>query len=238
MLQPGLEPAECPNYTTCGRASQLTPDEEVELVRVRQVQREYQERRRRRVQQEYEQRQEVWRTTRREVALEMLMRRGCPQSIQRYISTDTFEQLAGAIAQLQEQLTQMEEAYIPPEGCIVHRYWVNRGYARYPYNKLMAPNPVFPAVEQEQRERTRVIHLSNDDDLRNLEARKGITRMYRLIEIRAQLQVALAAIGEAIALAQLEIEPYWAEGGERSPVQELETEVEFVSFSEATTDLQ
>ncbi|UBF30145.1 hypothetical protein K9N68_39055 (plasmid) [Kovacikia minuta CCNUW1] len=58
----------------------------------------------------------------------------------------------------------------------------------------MAPTTVFPAVEQDRWERTRVIHLSNDDDSRNLEARKGMTRMHRLIEIRSQLQMAQAAI--------------------------------------------
>lgn len=214
MLQPDLKPGECPNYATCRRSTQLTPDEEIELIRVRQVQREEQERRRRRAQQEYELRQEVWRTTRREIALEMLMRRGCPQTVEQYIPNQTFEQLVEAIAQLQEQLAQFEGAYIPPEECIVHRYWVNRGYARYPYNKLMASTTVFPAVEQERRGWTRVIHLSNDDDPRNLEARKGITRMHRLTEIRSQLQTAQAAIAQAIELTGMMVEPYWAESEE------------------------
>jgi hypothetical protein len=66
------------------------------------------------------------------------MRRGCSQTVQQYVSDDTFEQLMGAIAQLQEQLASLDGTYIPPEGCIAHRYWVNRGYARYPYNKLRA----------------------------------------------------------------------------------------------------
>jgi hypothetical protein len=39
MLQPGLEAKDCPNYETCGSVSELTPEEEVDLIRVREVQR-------------------------------------------------------------------------------------------------------------------------------------------------------------------------------------------------------
>lgn len=105
LLQPGLEPGECPNYTTCGRATRLTPDEEIELIRVRQVQHEERQRRTpsvlrsssRQSQREQALRQEVWRTTRRQIALEMLMQRGCPQTPQQYIPNELFEQLSEAI---------------------------------------------------------------------------------------------------------------------------------------------
>lgn len=74
MLQPGLlDSGECLNYKTCGSAVKLTPDEEIELIRVRQI--ESQQR-----QQEWERIQETFRTTRRQAALMMLMSRGCPQT--------------------------------------------------------------------------------------------------------------------------------------------------------------
>jgi hypothetical protein len=205
LLQPGLEPGECPNYVTCGRATRLTPDEEIELIRVRQVQQEEMERRSRQAWQEQARRQDVWRTTRRQIALEMLMQRGCPQTVEQYIPGDTFEQLNQAIVQLQAQLTEFEGTYIPPEGTVGHRYWVHRPHGSYPYNKLMAPSAMFAPAQEEQP--VRMIHLSRDDDPRNIEARKGITRMHRLMEIREQLQVAQAAVIEAIALAQALIEP-------------------------------
>lgn len=209
LLQPGLEPGECPNYTTCGRATRLTPDEEIELIRARQVQRDELRRRSRQAQREQALRREVWRTTRRQIALEMLMQRGCPQTPQQFVPSETFEQLTEAIAQLQAQLTQFEGSYIPPEGTIAHRYWVHRGYASYPYNKLMAQRAMFAPAQEEQA--VRMIHLSRDDDPRNIEARKGITRMHHLIAIRGQLQVAQAAVAEAIALAAATIEPFGVE---------------------------
>lgn len=212
LLQPGLEPGECPNYVTCGRATRLMPDEEIELIRVRQVRQAEAEQRRQQAQQEFIQRQEIWRTTRREIAQEMLMQRGCPQTPQQYIPDETFARLTEAIAQLQAELNEFEGAYIPPEGTIAHRYWVNRGYASYPYNKLMAPSAMFAPAQEEQA--VRMIHLSRDDDPRNVEARKGITRMQHLIEIREQLHLAQAALEAALVLAQAAIESYPLEPNE------------------------
>jgi hypothetical protein len=37
LLQPGLESSACPNYEDCGSVSTLTPDEEIELIRVRAI---------------------------------------------------------------------------------------------------------------------------------------------------------------------------------------------------------
>lgn len=204
LLQPGLEPGDCPNYMTCGRATRLTPDEEIELLRMRQVQQAQREEQTRQVQQEQALQAEVWRTTRREIAIEMLMQRGCPQSPQHYVPEEIFAQITEAIAQLQNEIAQFEDTYIPPEGTIAHRYWVHRGYASYPYNKLMAPSAVFAPAQEEHP--VRMIHLSRDDDPRNEEARKGIVRMQRLLAIQQQLRVAQAALSEAIMLAQSPIE--------------------------------
>lgn len=38
LAQPGLEPPDCPNYSNCAKAARLTPDQEIELVRVSQEQ--------------------------------------------------------------------------------------------------------------------------------------------------------------------------------------------------------
>lgn len=65
----------------------------------------------------------------------------------------------------------------------------------------MAPSTLFAPAQEEQN--VRMIHLSRDDDLRKLEARKGITRMRRLMAIRSQLQLAQAALDQAIKLVEL-----------------------------------
>ncbi|MEP0914198.1 hypothetical protein NDI45_25145 [Leptolyngbya sp. GB1-A1] len=212
LMQPGLEPGECPNYKTCGQATRLTPDEEIELIRVRQEQQWEREQRTRASQQEQARRREIWRTTRREIAVEMLMQRGCPQMPEDYIPEATFTHLSELIAQLQRRMARFEGSYIPPEGTIAHRYWVCRPYGDYPYNKLMAPRAMFAPAQEEQP--VRMIHLSRDDDPRNDEARKGITRMQQLIAIREQVQIAQAAIAEAIDLVEASIEPIETDGTE------------------------
>lgn len=70
----------------------------------------------------------------------------------------------------------------------------------------MAPSAMFAPAQEEHN--VRMIHLSRDDDPRNHEARKGITRMHRLIAIREQLQTAQLAVAEAVALAQANVEPF------------------------------
>lgn len=37
MIQPGLTAEDCPNRETCGVLTELTPEEEVELIRVREA---------------------------------------------------------------------------------------------------------------------------------------------------------------------------------------------------------
>ncbi len=81
MLEPGLTAEDCPNQDTCGTLTELTPQEEVELIRVRQVERERREEAEREWQEEWEQIEERFRVTQRQAAAMMLMSRGCPQSI-------------------------------------------------------------------------------------------------------------------------------------------------------------
>lgn len=81
MMQPGLEPEDCVNYKACGSASQLTPEEEIELIRVREIQRQEAEIRWQENIQQWEQIQERIRVSRRSAAIAMLMQRGCPQAL-------------------------------------------------------------------------------------------------------------------------------------------------------------
>ena len=172
MLQPGLlDSGECLNYKTCGSAMKLSPDEEIELIRVRLL--------------EQERNQETFRTTRRQAAIMMLMARGCPQTALSLGVTDRIDAIAFIVEQLHEQLDNEEGQYIAPPGCEVHRYSVKRPSGVYGYNKLTAREPIFqPSIEEQL---VRVVHLSHDDDPRNTEARQGIERRNRLMRVRTLL---------------------------------------------------
>ncbi|BAZ02657.1 hypothetical protein NIES37_66700 [Tolypothrix tenuis PCC 7101] len=188
MLQPGLDPSECLNYKTCGAATKLTPDEEIELIRVRQI--AAQER-----QQEWERIQETFRTTRREAAVMMLMSRGCPQSAESLGVAAQMAAIAASVAQLHQNLNNIEGLYIAPSGCEVHHYNVKRPSGVYGYNKLTADEPIFEPSEKQ--EKVRVIHLSHDDDPRNTEARLGIERRNQLTCVRTLLAKAVELLQEA-----------------------------------------
>jgi hypothetical protein len=180
QMSPGLDPGDCPNYKTCGSAIALTPDEEFEFIRVRQQQ------------------QERVRLSRRQAARTMLRSRGCPQSAQSLGVTAQVEAIAQQIADLQMTLNLLSEqnSYIAPEGCETHRYEVKRPYGSYPYNQLAAKTAIFGSSHRP----VKVIHLSHDDDPRNLEARAGIDRRNRLLQARTQLNQAIEALTRAIDL--------------------------------------
>ena len=188
MLQPGIDPGECFNYTTCGAAIKLTPDEEIELIRVREIascQR----------QQEWERREETFRTTRREAAVMMLMSRGCPQSAQSLGVAAQMEAIAACVEQLHHNLNNLEGCYIAPGGCEVHHYNVKRSSGVYGYNKLTAPEPIFEPSEKQQK--VKIVHLSHDDDPRNTEARLGIERRNQLTRVRTLLATTVELLQEA-----------------------------------------
>ena len=194
MQQPGLEPAECPNYETCGSASQLSPEEEVEIRRVRLL--EIENRR-----QEAERIEEIIRVSRRSAALMMLMQRGNPQSWASLIDFSEIETLLGQLRSRLDEFTQ--DRYIAPMGCEAHRYNVKRPRGIYWYNKLTSKDAVFqPEVKQNK---VKVIHLSHDDDARNIEGRLGVERRNRLRQVNAQIAAAENALRQAIELLQNEI---------------------------------
>jgi hypothetical protein len=199
MLQHGLEPVDCPNYQTCGSASELTPDEEVELIRVREIERqvraaEYQEAR----QQLERIRESIW-MSRRSAAIEMLLSRGCSQTLESFGVNDSLTSIEQRIQTFRTCVEQFTtNRYIAPDNCEAHRYNVKRPYGTYWYNKLTSPEPIFEPAEEECK--VKVLHLSHDDDPRNLEGRRGIERRNRLHLAETKLQVAAAALEEAIAL--------------------------------------
>lgn len=168
MLKPGIGPGECLNYKTCGSALELSPDEEIELIRAR------------------EERWELFRTTRRQAAIMMLMQRACPATAQSLGVTEQVEAIATTLQQLQERLNGMSGQYIAPLGCEVHRYSVKRPSGVYVYNKLTAKEPIFKPSELEDN--VKVLHLSHDDDPRNTEARLGIERRNKLTHVRTLLE--------------------------------------------------
>jgi hypothetical protein len=196
MFQPGLEPIDCPNYRTCGSASELTPEEEVELIRVRQVQQQQ-------AQQEWELILERFRISRREAAVMMLMARGYPQSLDDFGILEFMDSIQTQLAELRSRSEQFAaDCYIAPNNCEAHIYNVKRPYGTYWYNKLSSTEAIFEPEEKE--EKVKVLHLSHSDDPRNTEARLGIERRNRLHKLQTQLQIAETALEQAIALV---IEP-------------------------------
>jgi len=199
MMQPGLEPKDCLNYKTCGSASQLTPEEEVELIRVRVLQRQEAEIRWQEHIQQWEQVQERIRVSRRSAAIAMLMQRGCPQTLNNFGITDLIRLTETRLQQLRSQLEQFAtDCYIAPDSCEAHCYNVKRPYGTYGYNKLTSKEAIFEP--EEKQEKVKVLHLSHDDDPRNTEGRRGIERRNRLHQVQSKVHVATRILEEAIAL--------------------------------------
>lgn len=199
MLQPGLEPKDCPNYETCGSASELTPEEEVELIRVREVQRQETAIRWQEAQQQWERVQERIRVSRHWAAVMMLMERGCSQSPEDFGVVDSMTSIEVRLQELRSRVAQFTEGcYIAPDNCEAHRYNVKRPSGTYWYNKLTSREAIFEPEERE--EKVKVIHLSYDDDPRNTEGRLGIERRNRLHQLQTQFQIAEEALEQANTL--------------------------------------
>ena len=206
MMQPTLEPKDCPNWKTCGRVQEYTAEEEVALQRVMEIEGD-------RVTCE-------WIITRHRAAITMLQQRGQHREVSDFGLAEDQSAIAEALNRLQENLSSFSqrEGYIAPDGIEAHRYNVKRSGRHYRgddgkwyrkrrvywYNKLTASSHVFlPAVPDEEVEddSVRVIHTSHDNDSRNIESRLGIERRNRLNQIRTQLSIAVAAIEQANELA-------------------------------------
>lgn len=175
MLMPGLTAEDCENRDTCGTIFELTPEEEVELIRVREECRA-----------EYERYREIVRVNQQQAAAMMLLARGCPQSPESLGVTDQLDQVEARIEQVRSQLSEeYASAYIAPTECELHHYNVKRPGGTYEYNKLTAASAIFEPSEKTTK--VRVIHLSHDDDPRTLEGRAGIERRNKLLSLATRL---------------------------------------------------
>lgn len=193
MMQPGLDAGDCENYATCGAATRLTPEEEFELILWREVQSQQRQERRQR-------QQEIIRVNRHACALIMLMNRGCPQTPESLGVVELLSRIAPLVESVRSQLDHFEGQYIAPEKCEAHTYKVKRPIGVYQYNKLTAAEAIFEPSEKAQK--VRVVHLSNDDDPRNKQARLGIERRNALTQARTQINVAHQALTQALELLQ------------------------------------
>ena len=199
MMQPGLEPKACPNWNTCGKVQAYSFDERIELQRIRLVGEERE--------------RQQFQITRHEAAIMMLQQRGNPQTLEDFGLPEQQTTIAQSLSELQDNLASLAESYVAPLEVNAHRYNVKRPGRSYRnldgqlyrekriywYNKMTAREPVFEPSEEERP--VRVIHLSHDNDPRNIEGRLGIERRNRLMAIHTQLQIAAAALFEANVIA-------------------------------------
>lgn len=204
MMQPGLDAQYCPNAEVCGLITELSEDEQVELLRVTEAQAEQLRQGRDREWSEQlryaREMAERRRVTAFEAATMMLRQRGAPQSLEDFEIPAALDTLMEDLQSLTATLATYEDLYIAPDNCEVHEYATKRPYGKYWYNKLLAQTAIFaPAVEEDN---VRVIHLSHYEDPRNIEGRRGIERCNRLHQIKTQLQAAQQALDAAIAIAQ------------------------------------
>ncbi len=182
MQQPGLEPGDCPNYFTCGAVQEYEMGELFELVRVGE---------------------EGWeriRVTRQQAAIMMLMSRGNPQDLNSLEVNDLISEIELSLQALKERLNQFEDVYIAPEQTEVNQYNVKRRGKSFWYNKLTSKEAMFKPVEQ--RALVKVIHLSHDDNPRNIEARLGVERRNQLTQARTKLKEIQSRLADALDLLE------------------------------------
>lgn len=200
MMMPGIDPGDCLNYKACGEATRPTPEEEIELIRIRELERQEREER-----EEKERRiKERIRLNLHQVAVMMLMQRAAPQSPESLGIIESISQLENKLYEVRSRLVNFENYYIAPEFCELHKYSVKRPYGVYTYNKLAADNSIFEPLQKQ--EKIKSLHLSHDDDPRKIEAQLGIDRRNKLTQARTLLNAASRLINEAISTIQ-EVEP-------------------------------
>jgi hypothetical protein len=205
MMQPGLTASECPNQEICGTIIHLTEEERIELYQGR-----------------WENTRHIIETvelTSAEAADRLLASRACPQSPQSLGVAATIEGLRAAISQLESTIAELSVGYIAPVGIEAHRYLVKRPYGIYQYNKLAAKRAIF--LPQIKKDLVTVIHLSRDDDPRNLKGRTGIERRNRLLAISTAVLAAtnlLCKATEANSTTSMSIEEIVATRIARAPL--------------------
>ena len=194
---PGLTADQCPNRKTCGLLSEFSPEEQMELIRVRELRCQELEEAAEFQRQERERVQERIRVSAHEAAILLLKQRGCPQSPESLGVWGAVAQIDLKLSELRSRLNQFEGTYIAPLECEAHVYNVKRPYGVYKYNKLTAETAIFEPSERLNK--VRVLHLSHTDDPRNLEAREGIERRNKLMSILNQINQAERLLSEVLA---------------------------------------
>ncbi|ACK73758.1 conserved hypothetical protein (plasmid) [Gloeothece citriformis PCC 7424] len=199
MMQiPGIDPADCDNYVTCRVAKGLHPDEEIELRMRQEREQRHQEWLLRAAidRQQMEENMIVIRTTRRRIAKQMLMERGCPQTVESLGVLETYNEVMDLLVQLSQHLNSYNDEYVAPPCVEAHSYKVKRPGGMYTYNKLTAKENIFEPEERDDK--VKVIHLSHNDDPRNLIARDGIERRNKLLQTKTKLTEIARLIRECL----------------------------------------
>lgn len=142
----------------------------------------------------------------------MLMHRGCLQPVDAFGLAEQMATLTAELNQLTDEIAQYDGHYIAPAAVEAVAYAVKRpgpvvktpeGIVHllrvYWYNKLMSQTAIFAPAEKERP--VKVIHLSKNDDPRNLEGRRGLERRNQMNQIATQLRIVESAITKARELA-------------------------------------
>ncbi len=184
MLQPGLTANYCPNADTCGTLLDLSPEQEIDFYRIREI--------------EGQPRRERIRINQQQAATLMLLTRGCPASPSSLGVIAALDNLQATLAFVRSHLNNYDATtYIAPTETETHTYNVKRPTGTYQYNKLASPTAIFEPSER--TEKVKVIHLSHDDDPRNLEARSGIERRNKLLQLTVLLSHIEQSVEEVLA---------------------------------------
>lgn len=182
LMQPGLEPEDCPNAATCGTITSLSERERAELQIARM------QNNRRIV--------KAVKITPNWAAIRLLNSRGCPQTTETIGVDASLANLSSAIERCRAELNELSTGYVAPIGVEAHRYLVKRPGANYQYNKLTSKDPLFPPQVKDQK--VKVLHLSTDTDDRNITARCGIERRNRILQLKTQIEAATNLLEVAI----------------------------------------
>lgn len=184
FLQPGLLVDDCPNKFTCKNLPNLDRNTQTWFSRAISI--------------------EGDRTIQRialcssEAARLMLLMRGNPQTPSSLGAIAAIDALQATLAEVRNQLVNYgATTYIAPSNIETHTYSVKRPRGTYQYNKLASLDAIFEPSEKS--EKVKVIHLSHDDDPRNLEARAGIDRRNKILQLTAKLNAFEQTMGEVLA---------------------------------------
>ncbi len=185
FLQPGLTAEHCPNQFTCKELPNIDRNTEIWFRRVT-------------VDGGNDRTLETFPLCSSQAARLMLLMRGNPQTPNSLGAIAALDELEATLERLRSQLANYgTSTYIAPVNTEAHSYSVKRPKGTYQYNKLASLDAIFEPSEKV--EKVKVIHLSHDDDPRNLEAKAGIDRRNKILQLTAKLKTFEQSIGEVLA---------------------------------------